>query len=156
MKTTLTQKKTGVLVETNPAENVTNDATRTITDAMMAVGDNYAQGDIYFVRIRNLPKSAKPRKSRQLAEGDTQGSRHICAIGDVYDCDPAEVVEAISAACGCDVGEQYVGPVVRTADGVALVEHPEHGDHRYDGDMVLACVFQRSLDAEEREQRVRD
>lgn len=55
-----------------------------------------------------------------------------------------------------DPAENYIGPVVQTEDGVAVIEHPEHGDHRYEGDQVLAVVFQRALDAEEREQRVLD
>src|SRR5690349_19760899 len=109
-------------------ENVTNDETRTIADCMMAVGDAYAQGDLYFVRIPGLPKSAKPRANRQLAEGDTQGSRHVCTVGEVYDADPKEVAAMVRAASDQVVDPKYVGPVITTAGGRAYVEHPEHGD----------------------------
>ena len=37
-----------------------------------------------------------------------------------------------------------------------VLSHPEHGHHIYHDNMVIACVFQRNLDAEEREQRALD
>lgn len=140
-------------------ENVTNDAPRLIGEGGEAidVGDCYPQGDLYFVRLHARPRTAKPRGNRQIAEGDTQGSRHVCTVGRVYDADAAEVQRMISAANGVQVGAEYIGPIVTTDDsGKAVVEHPEHGDHHYAGQIVLGTVFQRSLDAEEREARVAD
>jgi hypothetical protein len=43
-----------------------------------------------------------------------------------------------------------------TVAGQADLTHPEHGNHLYRGDMVIACVYQRNLDAEERERRAMD
>lgn len=154
-----TKKKPAVALPAPPAENVTNDATRVITDAMLGIGESYAQGDLVFVRIGAMPKSARPRTDRQLAEGDTQGSRHICTVGQVYDADRAEVSRLILNATGgeVDIQPNYIGPVVVSDDFAgAVIEHPEHGDHRYEGPMVLATVFQRALDVEEREARVQD
>jgi hypothetical protein len=152
------KRKKAKAVGAPAVENVTNDDARTVTKAMLGVGDCHAQGDLYFVRIGTMPISAKPRGNRQLADGNTQGSRHVCAIGEVFDADAGEVQGIILAATKgrVNVGLPYVGPIVRTADGRALIEHPEHGDHDYRGDVVLACVFQRSVDQEEREARVAD
>jgi len=137
-------------------ENITNDDTRVITEAMMGVGDCYPQGDLYFVRLAKMPKSAKPRANRQLADGTTQGSRHVCEIGDVYDCDRSELSEEIKAANGAEVDQKYLGIVFSTKDGRASVTHPEHGDHDYRMDGCFAVVVQRNLTADQREVRAID
>lgn len=139
------------------AESIVNDDPREFCDADFPVGTVAHQGDLIFVRIKRLPTSAKSRANRQLAEGTTQGSRHVLSVGDAFDCDAEHVSAAISAVCrGVVVDTKYIGPVIQSVDGAADVVHPEHGDHFYRGDMVIACVYQRSLDAEQREQRVRD
>ncbi len=122
------------------------------------VGDVTHQGDIMLVAISRLPKSARPRSNRQLAEGTTQGSRHVMERGDVYDADPAEVAEAILAATGLRVDPRYIGPVVVSpAEPTAKdLNHPEHGPQGVPAGTVCAVVYQRSLDAEEREARVAD
>ena len=138
-------------------ESIVNDAPHTFTDADFVVGTVAHQGDVILVRIDALPPSAKPRKNRQLADGSTQGSRHILERGDVFDCEAAEVVTAIAACCkGTAVGEQYIGPVFQTKGGVADLTHPEHGNHSYCGDMTIAVIYQRNLDSEERAVRVVD
>jgi hypothetical protein len=140
----------------NP-ESILNDAPRSFTDADFPVGTVAHQGDLILVRIECLPKSAKPRADRQMAIGNTQGSRHMLDKGRPYDCDAHQVIAAIAAVCrGVDIGEQYIGPVFQCDEGEADLLHPEHGDHLYRGDMVIAVVYQRNLDAEEREQRVAD
>lgn len=134
-------------------EAIVNDAPRTFAD--FPVGTVAHQGDLMFVRIATMP-AGKPRKNRQLAEGTTQGSRHVLKGGEAFDCDPGDVAKLIGQACrGVKVDARYIGPVFRTGEG-ATVEHPEHGDHVYCGDWAIATVFQRSLDAEEREARVQD
>lgn len=135
----------------NDSETIVNDATH--THSTWETGDVAHQGDVIFVAIKRLPKSAVPRKDRQLAEGNTQGSRHIADTGNVYDADPAEVAAAIKAATGCDIAADYVGPVF---EGPAHISHPEHGDQVFPGHCTVAVVYQRSLDAEQREARVRD
>lgn len=139
------------------SESLVNDAPRTFTDSDFPVGTVAHQGDLILVRIEDLPRSAKPRANRQLAEGATQGSRHVVTTGDVFDAGPAKVAAAIKTACPkANVEARYVGPVFRTVGDRADLTHPEHGDHHYRGDMILATVFQRNLDAEEREQRTVD
>jgi len=116
------------------------------------------QGDLILVAIAKLPKSAKPRKNRQLADGDTQGSRHVLERGEVFDCKASEVVKAIKAATGCDVDKKYVGPVFRSPEEPTAndLTHPEHGNQGFPAGCVIAVVYQRNLDAEERERRTRD
>jgi hypothetical protein len=138
-------------------ESIINDEPRTLTDADFPIGSVAHQGDLILVRIKAVPKSAKDRKSRQLADGNTQGSRHVLQVGAVFDCKASDVAKAIKAVCPkSDVGDRYIGPVFSTTEGVADLCHPEHGDHLYRGEMVLAVVYQRNLDAEQREQRTQD
>lgn len=144
-------------VDESILESIVNDDPREFGEADFSVGSVSHQGDLIFVRIKNLPKSSKPRDNRQLADGNTQGSRHVLSVGRVFDCDVEQVIQEISAVCkGVIVESQYIGPVIQTVEGVADVVHPEHGDHFYRGDMTIACVYQRSLDSEQRAHRVRD
>ncbi len=126
--------------------------------ATFEVGDVSHQGDLIIVRIASLPVSAKPRTNRQLAEGKTQGSRHVMTRGKVYDADAAEVAGLIKSATKCDVAEAYIGPVfVSPAKPAAKdLAHPEHGPQGFPAGSICAVVYQRNLDQEEREQRVRD
>ena len=138
-------------------EALINDAPRTFTAADFPVGTVAHQGDLILVRIASLPASAQPHKNRQLAVGDTQGSRHVLKKGAAYDCLLSDVSAAIAAACpGVRVAEAYIGPVFCTKAGVADLVHPEHGNHHYRGEMTIAVVYQRNLNVEEREQRVQD
>ena len=123
-----------------------------------ATGDVSHQGDIMIVGIASLPKSAKPRDNRQLADGTTQGSRHVLDRGDVYDCASDDVVAAIAAATGCMVDPDYVGPVfVSPVDPTENdLTHPEHGNQGFPACQVCAVVYQRTVDAEQRIQRLRD
>lgn len=137
-------------------ETIVNNAAKLHT--VFEPGDVAHQGDLIFVAIKELPASATPRANRQLAEGDTQGSRHIMTRGDLFDCNPAEVAEAIMKATALMVQERYVGPVFVSPDNPTEhdLTHPEHGNQGFPAGTVCAVVVQRSLDAEEREQRVAD
>ena len=138
------------------SEGLINDAPRLIED--FPVGTVFHQGDLIGVSIGSLPKSAKPRANRQLADGDTQGSRHILTRGEVFDCDANEVAALIKKANGCQVEARYIGPVYRSPDNPTEndLQHPEHGDIGVGAGCIVAIVTQRNLDALEREQRVRD
>lgn len=130
-------------------ENIVNDAAK--LHPSFELGDAAHQGDLIIVRIASLPLSAKPRKNRQLADGDTQGSRHVLVRGQVYDAGRAEVVDLIRSATGYTVEEQYVGPVCMspaepTADDLT---HPEHGNQGFPAGAVCAVVYQRNWDQEQ-------
>lgn len=124
-------------------------------------GDVAHQGDIMIVCLKSRPKGkAKVRENRQIAEGNTQGSRHVLESGQLFDYEPNIVADAIYEATGCRVDPQYCGPVFCTekSSGNATLSHPEHGNHTYSGqDMWCASVYQRNFDAEEQaEKRARD
>lgn len=137
-------------------EAMINDAPKLLE--AFASGDVSHQGDILIVGIAELPKSAKPRKNRQLADGNTQGSRHVLERGHVYDCSPAEVIKAVKAANGCKVEAQYIGPVFVSPEKPTEndLTHPEHGNQGFPAGQVCAVVYQRNLDSEQRAQRARD
>ena len=137
-------------------ERIINDAPRLLD--IFEVGDVSHQGDLSIVRIARLPGSAKPRTSRQLADGTTQGSRHVLERGEVYDCEASQLQCCIREATKCQIDAQYLGPVfVSPADpSPADLTHPEHGNQGFPAGAVCAVVYQRNLDSEEREQRTRD
>lgn len=139
-----------------PRERIANDAPKLIET--FGVGDVSHQGDIMIVGIASLPKSARQRSNRQLADGDTQGSRHILVNGDVYDAAPHEVACLVMKATGCDVAVEYIGPIFVSpaAPTENDLTHPEHGNQGFPAGTICAVVFQRNLDSEEREARTRD
>ena len=61
-------------------ESIVNDAPRQFDD--FPVGSVSHQGDVILVAIAGLPTGAKVRTNRQVADGTTQGSRHILEGGD--------------------------------------------------------------------------
>jgi hypothetical protein len=120
-----------------------------------SIGDVVRQGDLYLVCIEELPADGR-RAPRQLAPGNTQGSRH-CAEGEcsVYmPKSPAAVAKLIGTAChGAEVPEQLVGPLVECI-GETTITHPEHGHRMLPAGSVWVVVFQRAYADEVR--RVQD
>jgi len=153
---TMTKTKAPKLKPMEPTERIANDDPK--LHATFEPGDVSHQGDLIIVCIGALPKSAKPRANRQLAEGNTQGSRHVLQRGAIYDAEAGEVGDQIHAATTCTVAPQYLGPVfVSPADPTANdLTHPEHGNQGFPAGAVCAVVYQRNLDAEEREHRTQD
>lgn len=106
-------------------------------------GECIPQGDVYITLLGGVPNGCKPIPVRlQIADGSTQGSRHC-----------------LDSAAGVEMfvlpkPNRYDGPVMVLTEERTLT-HPEHKH------MILApgCYgvhYQRNLDAEEREARVRD
>lgn len=120
-----------------------------------SIGDVIRQGDLYLVCLDVAPKG-KAAKSRQLAPGSTQGSRHV-AEGDCEVCEPASraaIAEKVNAVVrGATVPEELVGPIVFVGNE-ATITHPEHGHKVLPSDSVWAVVFQRAFAEEVR--RVQD
>lgn len=152
----ITKTKQRSVRRSESPERIVNDDPKLL--ATFSAGDVSHQGDLIVVGIAGLPKSARPRQNLQLADGNTQGSRHVFARGDVYDCQTEEVVKAILLATGCKVEAKFIGPVfVSPAEPTAHdLTHPEHGDQGFPAGQVCAVVYQRNLDAEQRAQRARD
>lgn len=137
-------------------EVIVNDAAK--IHATFEPGDVSHQGDLMIIAIQSLPTSAKPRTNRQLADGDTPGSRHVLMCGNVFDADTADVALLIEQVTGCQVGHQYIGPVFVSPANPTCddLTHPEHGNQGFPAGTVCAVVYQRSLDEEQRGARVRD
>lgn len=139
-----------------PRERIVNNDPKLLES--FDVGAVTHQGDIIIVGISILPGSAKPRKDRQLAIGDTQGSRHVLKRGDVYDANASEVAVLIARATKCEVPTKYIGPVFVSPAEPSEHDliHPEHGHLGFPSGQVCAVVYQRNLDSMEREARVED
>lgn len=120
----------------------------------LGIGDAYPQGDVIFARVDKAPKKAKPYAGRQLAPGDTQGSRHV-AEGDVELYTPNEdaalktLHRLFPKTRSHEV--QFLGPIVQ-ASGDWTATHPEHGDRTFPPG-VYQVIYQRSYAAYEQEIR---
>lgn len=85
-----------------------------------SAGDSFRQGDLYITRLDALPSDIKPLEAKpgqdpaQLAEGTTQGSRHVL--------DSLEGVEMYELATKTALD----GPILNLAKE-RTVTHPEHG-----------------------------
>lgn len=120
-----------------------------------SAGDVVRQGDLYLICISN-PAAGKRSERRQLAPGDTQGSRHMaegeCRV--IETADKAAVAAAINRLVkGANVPEQLVGPIVE-CEGPTTIAHPEHGDKILPAGSTWAVVYQRQFAEEVR--RVQD
>ena len=110
------------------AEQIKNGEPATI--ALIEPGDVVRQGDIYLVSLDVSPASPKRWAGRQLAEGTTQGSRHV-TVGDcdLFLPDPARAKDVLNRLIpGTRDQELFLGPVIEARESVTI-EHPEHG-HR--------------------------
>ncbi len=90
-------------------------ALRTVLEIL--VGKVVRQGDIYIHRVQESHAHGKELKSRQLALGNTQGSRHMAE-------EPAQVFEGIKLPEWCAAGT-FLGPLVKSKKAFK-VGHPEH------------------------------
>ena len=142
--------------EIAPAEVIVNDEPK--LHETFEPGDVAHQGDIMIICLKELPIEKSLRPNRQLAEGNTQGSRHVMSRGAVYDCPKNHVAKAIKEACGMDIGLAYIGPVFVSPEAPTCddLTHPEHGNQGFPAGSVCAVVYQRNLDQEQREVLARD
>lgn len=112
------------------AEQIANAEPATIE--VVDPGDVIRQGDLYLVRLdARLPAAKEPWPSRQLAIGETQGSRHI-AEGErceVYRPIEAEAMKALHRLIPATRDHnQFLGPTLWSPLPITIT-HPEHG-HR--------------------------
>jgi hypothetical protein len=81
------------------------------------VGKVVRQGDIYLHRVEAAHLKGKRRKDRQLALGNTMGSRHVAEA-------PAECYEGVQLPSWCDE-RTFLGPLIKSEKRFT-VTHPEH------------------------------
>lgn len=90
------------------------------------VGQCVQQGDVYVHRVSDTHARGKMRGSRQVAVGDTVGSRHIAEGKKV------NVFEGTKLPEGCkftgNLARAITGPVV-VAEEDWVLTHPEHAHH---------------------------
>lgn len=83
----------------------------------MAVGQVVRQGDIYIHRVPDDYSHGPAAQTRQLAQGETMGSRHVAE-------EPAEVFQGRQSPIWCD-NDTLVGPFIAAKKRFKVV-HPEH------------------------------
>ncbi|MEQ8767182.1 MAG: hypothetical protein RL885_24945 [Planctomycetota bacterium] len=83
----------------------------------MEIGQFPRQGDIYVTRVADDHPRGVALDSRQLAIGNTLGSRHVAD----------ESWNVYEGTCGTADGEELLGPCIHSDTGGAIT-HPEHAD----------------------------
>ncbi len=111
-----------------------------------SVGDVVQQGDLHLVCLESLPDGTKTRE-RQLAPGNTQGSRHVaqgeCAV--YLPKEPAVVARMIGTSVrGAEVPVELIGPIVECI-GETTIAHPEHGHFVLPAGTTWAVTYQRAF-----------
>lgn len=141
--TTMTQVQDAVRSVQDTAEQIKNDAMQFFPEAA-SVGDYVRQGDVYITLLKSIPRGSLAVKNPplQLAEGNTQGSRHCLAS--------AEGVTAYRLK----EPTEYDGPILKL-DCPNVIAHPEHGDWTLPPG-VYGITYQRTVDSENRIRRVLD
>jgi hypothetical protein len=122
------------------AERIRNDAEQ--RPAFVDPGDEVRQGDVYLTRLAGLPRGLVKvdRPARQLAPGDTQGSRHCLRS-----------LRGVRVYRLAEPGP-LDGPVIE-AEREWAVDHPEHANFVLPPG-VYAVTYQRAFAEELR--RVED
>lgn len=109
----------------------------------MEIGKHIRQGDVYVKRV-SKPKDMKAFEEindRQLAPGNTRGSRHIVTS----DCTVYRFKNGRDA---------LQGPLLH-AENDLMIEHPEHAHFKLPGNSWYQVTYQKDERAEER-RRVQD
>jgi hypothetical protein len=95
-----------------------------------SLGDVVRQGDLYLVCLDKLPGGTATQE-RQLAPGNTQGSRHILSGN-------CEIVKDVIFN---NMGAVLVGPAFK-CKGDVEVTHPEHGNKILPDGTVWQVTYQ--------------
>lgn len=93
----------------------------------MKIGQGGRQGDIYVYRVPDDWPRGKRTENRQLAIGQSVGSRHIAA-GDVeiYEGQKApEFIRFVNSASGAEI-PALIGPLILVKSTEFAGTHPEH------------------------------
>lgn len=132
------------------AESIRNADAATIET--VSAGDVVRQGDVYVIALDSIPAMASAYPGRQLAPGNTQGSRHT-AQGECELFTPVEqlTLGILGRLIPASKGQQhFLGPVVKAA-APWTIAHPEHGDRTLPAGTYLV-TYQRAWAQEMRRQ----
>jgi hypothetical protein len=86
----------------------------------LAVGKHGRQGDIYICRVADTHARGEEQKDRQLAQGESRGSRHIAEA-------PAKVYVGTTAPANALNSRLFLGPCV-VSESEFMISHPEHAN----------------------------
>lgn len=101
-------------------------------------GQWVAQGDVNFIALESVPKSAiAAQPISQLAPGNTRGSRHCIAIADMAKVEFWKL----------PYPNELQGLILKF-NGDVRIEHPEHGDQIWYKGAIVLVSFQRKYDEE--------
>ena len=96
----------------------------------MEIGKFVRQGDVYVVRVEDSHKCGIALKERQVAIGNTQGSRHIAQS-------PAQLFEGVAAPPKWSE-RTFLGPVIKS-DKEWVLDHPEHAQFQLPAGTFQIC-----------------
>jgi hypothetical protein len=137
--TTMTAEKALTKIQ---GEKIVTDKPQRFPEAA-SVGNYFRQGDLYISLLASVPDDAvKSKVDLQLADGNTQGSRHC------LDSKAGVTMYRLASPGITD------GPIIDLKHE-RVITHPEHG-HCILPAGVYSITYQRDLDAEDRERRVLD
>lgn len=111
---------------------------------VIEVGQHIRQGDILITRIAKLPNGLKETQQLQLAEGNTQGSRH---------CLDSACTATTKIFIDPNTSDRLRGPFLQAGERFNIT-HPEHSHFSLPSG-CYAVTFERDFAREERE-RVTD
>ena len=106
------------LIETIETQAKDRMVTKDRVVSKFPVGKIVRQGDIYIHSVSADHPHGAPREDKQLAQGVSQGSRHIAQCEKVY--------EGTTLPKGIANGT-FLGPFI-TADVEIRIAHPQHAD----------------------------
>lgn len=85
---------------------------------IMKVGEIVRQGDIYIHRVDDNHEHGAELESRQLAQGFSQGSRHVAEA-------PSKVFEGTTKPPSSTSQNPFLGPLIKS-DVEFTITHPQH------------------------------
>lgn len=86
----------------------------------LAIGKHVRQGDIYICRVADDHARGEETRDRQLAQGESRGSRHIAEA-------PAKVFAGTTAPANALNSRVFLGPCI-TSESDFMISHPEHAN----------------------------
>ncbi len=86
----------------------------------MKIGQVDRQGDIYIHRVEDNHPHGDELKTKQLAIGESQGSRHIAGA-------KFKVYQGTSHPKWVD-NKHFLGPCIVLDEGFEMITHPEHAN----------------------------
>jgi hypothetical protein len=117
---TKTENRVDVIRHLSETAGRVKDARVRVVSPAISPGDNARQGDLYFTLLgEELPDIMRAWEGRQLAPGNSQGSRHF-AVGDceIHAVDEGKALVVLSNLdAHFNDKLQFIGPLVKAPNG---------------------------------------